>query len=447
MSANGNGRGRANGEGSIYPYKNGYAAYAWVTTPTGEKKRKYVYGQTREEVYGKWVQLKAAAAKVPIPTSTPTVAEYLAYWLAEVIKPNREEATYSAYELASRLHIIPGIGKKRIDKLTVRETQAWPNKIPGNCQCCAQRKDAKRKQPRCCAAGACCEDYPSRRVIEGARNTLRAALNNAKREELISRNVAELVTLPRARKKLQRRNSWTVDEARRFLESSRRDNDPLYALWVLILVLGLRRGEAMGLVDDENTIDEAAEEIGLEWQLGRVGGHPLTHKHQLKADGSVETLPLPPIVLAALRIARQNQADRRTASWPKICICGERHQFLFTTSTGQPIEPRNLKRSFDARCKMAGVRQIKIHDTRRTCGSLLAALEVHPRVAMAILRHSRIALTMEVYTQVPDKTTRDALKRLSELLGDHQGDAEATAEDPGTDVADEGAANGTQPAA
>ena len=134
MTANGNGRGRANGEGSIYPYKNGYAAYAWVTTPTGQRKRKYVYGHTREEVYGKWVQLKATAAKVPIPTSTPTVAEYLAYWLAEVIKPNREEATYSAYELASRLHIIPGIGKKRIDKLIVRETQTWLNKIPGNCQ-------------------------------------------------------------------------------------------------------------------------------------------------------------------------------------------------------------------------------------------------------------------------------------------------------------------------
>jgi hypothetical protein len=41
---------------------------------------------------------------------------------------------------------------------------------------------------------------------------------------------------------------------------------------------------------------------------------------------------------------------------------------------------------------------------------------------MAILRHSRIALTMEVYTQVPDKTTRDALKRLSGLLGGPQDD-------------------------
>jgi hypothetical protein len=53
---------------------------------------------------------------------------------------------------------------------------------------------------------------------------------------------------------------------------------------------------------------------------------------------------------------------------------------------------------------------------------LLAALDVHPRVAMAILRHSRIALTMEIYTQVPDKTTRDALRRLSDWLG--QGDDE-----------------------
>jgi hypothetical protein len=52
---------------------------------------------------------------------------------------------------------------------------------------------------------------------------------------------------------------------------------------------------------------------------------------------------------------------------------------LFTTSTGHPLEPRNVKRSFDSRCRRAGVRRIKIQDTRRTCGSLLAALDVHPR--------------------------------------------------------------------
>jgi hypothetical protein len=49
----GKARGRANGEGSIYPFRNGFAAYAWVTTPAGERKRKYVYGPDRETVHRK----------------------------------------------------------------------------------------------------------------------------------------------------------------------------------------------------------------------------------------------------------------------------------------------------------------------------------------------------------------------------------------------------------
>ena len=65
---------------------------------------------------------------------------------------------------------------------------------------------------------------------------------------------------------------------------------------------------------------------------------------------------------------------------------------------------------------LAGVRQIRLHDTRRTCGSPLAALDVRLRVAMAILRHSRIAMTMEIYTEVPDQATRDALGKLSGWL-------------------------------
>jgi Phage integrase family len=81
---------------------------------------------------------------------------------------------------------------------------------------------------------------------------------------------------------------------------------------------------------------------------------------------------------------------------------------------GTPIEPRNFNRSFHARCARAGVGRIRVHDTRHTRGSLLAALDVHPRVAMQILRHSKISITMEIYTEVPDASTREALRRLGE---------------------------------
>lgn len=41
-------------------------------------------------------------------------------------------------------------------------------------------------------------------------------------------------------------------------------------------------------------------------------------------------------------------------------------------------------------------------DTRRTCRSLLALLDVHPRVGMQILGYSQVGLTMEgVHREVP----------------------------------------------
>jgi integrase len=124
------------------------------------------------------------------------------------------------------------------------------------------------------------------------------------------------------------------------------------------------------------------------------------------------------ICVTALRTAKRNQDRARSADWPDICLCGERHALVFTTRTGHPVEPRNINRAYPVR-SLYGVR-ITLHDSRRTCGSLLAA-RLHPRIAMAILRHSRIALTMETYTQVPDKVTRDALRRLSDWL-DHDED-------------------------
>jgi integrase len=411
-------RSRANGEGSIFPYRNGYAAYVWVTTPAGTPKRKWVYGKTRDEVHGKWIKLQTKASQGPVPTTTPTVAEYLAYWLAEVIEPNREPNTYSHYELMSRLHIIPAIGSRRIDRLTVRDVQSWLNKLRDICQCCAQRKDARRPKDsrRCCAIGQCCESFPSRRTIQAARNTLRAALNHAKGEELLSRNVAEMVKLPTARKQLKRGKAWTVDEARRFLESARTGNDPLYALWVLILVLGMRKGEALGLIWP--SIDLGKGEVSLEWQLQRVGRR-LIHKQRLKADGSTDVLPLPTICVTALQLRKHDQDNERARALER----GGRHvgqwretELVFTTRTGRPIEPRAINRRFDARCEKAGVRRIRVHDTRHTCGSLLAALDVHPRVAMQILRHAQISITMEIYTEVPDEATRAALMRLGDEL-------------------------------
>jgi integrase len=123
-------------------------------------------------------------------------------------------------------------------------------------------------------------------------------------------------------------------------------------------------------------------------------------------------LPLPDICVVALRERKLRQGEAQ-----KLAGAGwHRSDLVFTTATGMPIEPRNFNRSFAKRTLRAGIRRIRLHDARRTCATLLADLDVHPRVAMQILRHADFKVTMEVYTQVSSKKTREALKKLGESL-------------------------------
>jgi integrase len=403
-------RARANGEGSIFPYRNGFAAYVVVDTPAGGRRRKYVYGQTRDDVHRRWVALSHEAARGAVATSVPTVAQLMLRWLAEDVRPSLSPKTVEKYEMFSRLYVVPGLGDRRVDRLSVRDVQAWVNSLRVSCQCCAQGKDAARSEPRCCAVGACCGQVVSPRTIKDARDVLRAALGSAARDELVSRNVATLVRLPAARRRAP--GAWTVTEARTFLESARSDDDPYYVAYVLLLVLGLRRGEVLGL--GWHDVDLDAGHLRVEWQVQRVGSDLI--RRETKTPTSDATLPLPGIAAAALRQSKELRRAWQAAAGPAWDDQGIAGGLVVTTRFGGALEPRNFYRSFQSRCRAAGVRSVPVHSTRRTCASLLAALDVHPRVAMQILRHSQIAVTMNVYTETYSEDTVRALQRLGETF-------------------------------
>jgi len=225
------------------------------------------------------------------------------------------------------------------------------------------------------------------------------------REELISRNVAALVKVPtpRARRALV----WTVDQSRQFLENARKEDDPYYVAYVLMLVLGLRRGEVLGLSWEDVDLDAGRAVIA--WQLQRVKGQLL--RRSTKTAASDSALPLPRICVTALEARRETERKlrARARAWHDS-------RLVLTTPLGTPVDPRNFYRAFVSRCRKAGVPVTTVHATRKACASLLVALDVHPRVAMQILRHSQIAVTMDVYSQVTSDATLRALKRLSDEL-------------------------------
>jgi integrase len=254
--------------------------------------------------------------------------------------------------------------------------------------------------------GKCCGAVPSPRTVSDLRTVLRSALSSAAREELITKNVVTMTRLPARRRR--KRKPWSSDEARTFLESVRHDDNALYAAYVLILVLGLRKGEVLGL--SWNDVDLDMGELAVSKQLQRVRGE-LLHR-ETKTEASDATLPLPPICVTALK-QRQAVQDRAREAAGEAWT---RSDLVFTTRYGDPIEPRNFNRYFTARCAAAGVRQITVHDARRTCATLLVDLDVHPRIVMQILRHAQFDVTMEVYASASSAATQEALKRLGASL-------------------------------
>ncbi|GAA5048029.1 integrase [Thermocatellispora tengchongensis] len=356
-----------------------WCGQVYVLTTDGTEKRKTVYGKTADEVRAKIDDMKIKSRRgVPTADRPWKVGEYLDYWLNEVARNSIRKTTYAKYETMVRLYLKPGLGRKKLDRLTVADVQTFLNgKLNGE---------------------------HSIGTIHVMRNVLSAALSRAMREEILSRNVARLATLPANESK--RNQPWSADEARTFLQAAR--FDPLYPAFVLLLVYGLRRGETLGLRWMDLDFDEG--QIHIRQQLVRVGKE--LHQAPVKTRAGNRSLPMVGVVREALEIQRAGQKilkDRAGESWTETGL-------VFTTKSGRPIEPRNLARSFARMIDAEGLRPIRVHDLRHTAASLLKKLRVAPRDAMEILGHSRISVTMEIYTHGDEESRQNAITKVGDLF-------------------------------
>lgn len=200
----------------------------YVPQPDGTRKRKTVYGATWEECDTKRQELvRRDRQGIPTPTRSAKLSEWLPYWLAHYVQPRRKLSTYDKYETHVRLYLVPLLGTKRLESLSVADVRRFITRVQ-TAHTAATAKEAHR--------------------------VLRTALTAAVREELITRNVASLVEPPRVKQREIR--PWSLEETLSLLEAPRKD--PLYAAFVLAIVMGLRRGELVGLrwsdVDLDNRV-------------------------------------------------------------------------------------------------------------------------------------------------------------------------------------------------
>jgi integrase len=246
-----------------------YEGAAFVPTTAGTFKRVRVYGRTHEDVRRQLTKLLEQADRgIPVAAESWTVAKYLAYWLEHVVRPERKPRTYQGYEGVVRLYLIPELGSKRLAKLTAQDVRVFITRIRAQCLCCKHGVDAARDVPQCCArpGGECCASRVSVRMVQSIHAVLRNALESAVREEVIPRNVAKLVKVTTPKYAVNR--GLSVVQARQVLKAA--NGERLYALYVLALCLGLRRGELLGLRWQDADLETGTLEVIQ--TLQRVGG-------------------------------------------------------------------------------------------------------------------------------------------------------------------------------
>jgi integrase len=239
---------RANGEGSISKRADGrYHAAAYVYRPDGTRTRKFVYGKTRKEVADKLTELQEKTRQgIPAAESTMAFGDYLTYWLATIAPQRLKPSTLNSYEGLARLYIRPALGKKRLNRLSPADVRRFLADFKDSCLCCLRGADKERPEEKrscCCAVGRCCQRRPSARTVQYIHAVLRSSLQQAIREELIARNVARIVETPTVTRKEVR--PLDAAEARLMLKTAQ--SHRLYALWLLLVSTGLRRGEALAL--------------------------------------------------------------------------------------------------------------------------------------------------------------------------------------------------------
>jgi integrase len=390
---------RDHGEGTIsYDEKRKRWFYYLPRDEMGHRQR--VSGKTKAEVLAKAEELKAKRAQgLDLDTKQPTVEQFSEVWLRDVVKRTRRPSTHASYEQMFRLYINPKLGKLRVDKLTAARVQGWVNMLV----------DAGQ------AAG----------TVRNAYLRLRGMLDIAVRYRLISTNPAKEIDLPPLTN--DRARALSLSEAHTLLRAADGELDVRAAyttkdgrtksppkvssrhtlIYHLLLALGLRRGEVLGLGWDE--LDWEAGTVQVRRQVQQINGKVIVSDYT-KTDAGRRTLPIPQALLERLRAHWQNQQEERALvdeGWNELGL-------LFPSETGVALSPSNLLRHFRLLLKIAGLPSVRLHDLRHTCATLLGE-RVSDRVIAAILGHTPGTVTAR-YAKVKLPQMRQALETLYEEL-------------------------------
>jgi len=347
-------RGRR-GDGSVFfDQANGvYIGAMSLTGPNGKRIKRKVSGRTKTEAQRKLRQLRQELDRGIRSSATYTVEQCLNDWLKDGLG-HVVPKTLTLYTGQCKV-LTSLIGGKLLRDLTAGDVRKALNDMaPGN----------------------------STRTLYITKNCLTRAIRHAESNDLIGRNVASVVDVPKGGKSGRPSRSMTLDQAAAVLEAAK--GTRLEAYVVISLLTGIRTEEARALRWDHVDIDAGTIAV---WRSVRAGGDTKTGK-------SRRTLALPQRAAEALREHRKRQAEDRL----KAGELWQDHGLVFASQLGTPLDANNVERAFRKITTAAGIGDSWVpKELRHTFVSIMSASGAPIESISHLVGHQRTATTELVY--------------------------------------------------
>jgi integrase len=352
---------------------------------TGKRKRRWhSFRGTKREAQVECARLISELQKgTNVDTTRITVAAFFERWI-EHMQGQVSPRSHERYAELCRKNLAPLLGGLTLTKLQPAHISAAYAKALAS-----GRRDG--------SGGL------SARTVVHMHRVLREALQQAVRWQMLPRNPADACKPPRVERKPMQ--TYDLAQTAELLAAIR--GTRFFIPVVFAVLCGLRRGEIAALRWGQVDLEKGQLAVVQSAEQTRAGV-----RYKDPKSGRTRTIALSGIVVEELRAHRIKQAQELL----RLGLRATDAPFVCTREDGQPLQPLTLTHDWDRKLAKTALPRIRFHDLRHAHATHLLSSGVHPKVASERLGHSKIGITLDLYSHVLPGMQEDAVARVDDAL-------------------------------
>lgn len=312
-----------------------------------------------------------------------TVADFLRRWLAHM-QSQLSPKSHERYTEIVNKNLIPALGSVALARLQpLQVSDAYAKALASG------RRDGR--------GGLA----PS--TVLYLHRVLKHALSQAVRWRLLTHNPADAVDPPKRERSTMQ--VYDMAQTAELIEAVRETR--LFVPVLLGALCGLRRGEIAALRWGRVDFTRAQIAIVESAEQTKAG-----IRYKEPKSGRTRSVALSGSVADELRAHRARQAEELL----RLGVRATDDTFVYTREDGLPVQPRSITHAWQMLRKRLALPRLRFHGLRHTHATHLLASGVHPKIASERLGHSKIGITLDLYSHILPGMQADAAARVDDAL-------------------------------